>query len=85
MFEHSPVSPAPDQIVLMLDGPARDAPVLLKTSNCELTICTYCVGPTAPVVSGGMQPHPESFAVCPSKLAMGFPAGKSAAAFSLIP
>src|ERR1700674_2372661 len=37
----------------------------------EFTICTYWLGPTAPFVSGGIQPLHPSVAVIPSKVAIG--------------
>src|ERR1700682_5291775 len=52
-------------------GPATRAPVTLsKTAKPALTHCTYCVAPTAPLVSGGEKsrrnpycpwPHPSIF------------------------
>src|SRR5207244_5369992 len=40
----------------MPTGPSTDAPVaLLKTWKPSLTICTYWVAPTSPLVSGGAQ------------------------------
>src|SRR5215813_6050408 len=48
--------PNPPQSVVIPDGPNCEAPVaLLKTWNPSLTICTYCVAPTSPFVSGGAQ------------------------------
>ena len=38
LFAQSPMSPAPVQIVLIRDGPARDVPALLKIWNELLTI-----------------------------------------------
>src|SRR5690348_1945249 len=51
--------PKPDHRVLMALGkPAASAPVVLAyTPKAVLTICTYCVAPTAPLVSGGAQLH----------------------------
>src|SRR5258705_3763759 len=41
-------------MVLPVVGPATSAPVvLLKMANDWFTHCTYCVAPTAPLVSGG--------------------------------
>src|SRR5262249_41770959 len=46
--------PKPCQSVLPAAGPKSTAPVALsKTANDVLTHCTYCVAPTAPLVSGG--------------------------------
>src|SRR5215813_3245195 len=51
--------PKPEKRLLMALGkPAAIAPVvLLKTPMPVLTICTYWVAPTAPLVSGGAQPQ----------------------------
>ncbi len=41
---------------MMLCGPRIEVPVVLsKTWKPSLTICTYCVWPTSPFVSGGAQ------------------------------
>src|ERR1700745_74157 len=46
--------PNPDHSALPAVGPATSAPVvLLKIANDVFTHCTYCVGPTVPLVSGG--------------------------------
>src|SRR5437588_6843349 len=52
----------------MPDGPSCDAPVvLLKTWSPSFTICTYCVAPTSPFVSGGAQLQPTPGKRMPSK------------------
>src|SRR5262245_19009375 len=62
----------PLQIVEMPTGPRTEAPVvLLKTWKPSLTIWTYCVAPTSPVVSGGAQSHPTPGNGIPSKLRVG--------------
>src|SRR5690349_16307851 len=46
--------PKPLHNVLPAAGPKVMAPdTLSKTANDEFTHCTYCVAPTAPLVSGG--------------------------------
>src|SRR5207237_9608243 len=56
----------------MPEGPNKDAPVdLLKTWNPSLTIWTYCVLPTSPLVSGGAQLHATPGNGMPSKLSSG--------------
>src|SRR5580693_1413865 len=50
VFSHSP--PSFCQIALMPTGPIRSLPVLSNTASDELTTCTYCVLPAAPVGSG---------------------------------
>src|SRR5260370_42226917 len=50
--------PNPLHSVVIPEGPNTDAPVvLLKTWKPSLTIWTYCVAPTSPLVSGGAQLH----------------------------
>src|SRR6266853_2386852 len=67
---HGP--PKPVQIVVIPSGPITEAPVvLLKTWKPSLTICTYCVAPTSPLVSGGAQLHATPGNATPSKLSSG--------------
>src|SRR3984893_12086586 len=67
---HGP--PKPLQIVVIPRGPITEAPVvLLKTWNPSLTICTYCVAPTSPLVSGGAQLHATPGKKMPLKLRIG--------------
>src|SRR5438552_1601088 len=48
--------PKPDQSELPAVGPATSAPVdLLNTAKDSFTHWTYCVAPTAPLVSGGAE------------------------------
>src|SRR5438309_8558765 len=64
---HGP--PKPLQIVEIPTGPITEAPVvLLKTWKPSLTIWTYCVAPTSPLVSGGAQLHDTPGNGMPSKL-----------------
>jgi hypothetical protein len=52
-------------------GPSIDAPVVLSnTWNPSLTICTYCVSPTSPLVSGGAQLQPTPGKGIPSKFSV---------------
>src|SRR4051794_40640277 len=63
--------PKPAQSVLPVIGPASLAPVALSnTANDSFTHCTYCVAPTAPLVSGGAASgaNPRSPAPTPAKL-----------------
>src|SRR5689334_14993251 len=54
--EFSQTPPKPAQTEVMLCGPRTELPVALsKTWKPSLTICTYCVSPTSPFVSGGAQ------------------------------
>src|SRR6266567_1851695 len=67
---HGPLKPL--QIVEIPTGPITEAPVvLLKTWKPSLTICTYCVAPTSPLVSGGAQLHATPGKGMPLKLRMG--------------
>src|SRR5690242_342449 len=67
LFSQTP--PKPLQNDAVLTGPSTEAPVvLLKTCTPPLVICTYCVAPTSPSVSGGAQPQPFGW---PSKLRIG--------------
>ena len=53
-------------------GPYTDAPVdLSKTWKPSLTICTYCVAPTSPFVSGGAQLQATPGNGIPLKLSVG--------------
>src|SRR5260370_36116412 len=67
-------------------GPVSRVPALSYIEKTVLTICTYWVGPTAPLGSGGSHrqpaalPPPESTELCPSKVALGVGAGRGAAA-----
>src|SRR4051812_35564318 len=62
----------PCQIVSIEAGPKTDAPVdLLKTWKPSLTIWTYCVRPTSPLVSGGAQLQLTPGKSIPSKLRIG--------------
>ena len=45
--------------------------VLSKTWKPSLTICTYCVSPTSPLVSGGMQLQTTPGNPIPSKFRLG--------------
>ncbi len=54
---HAPGSVANN--ALNVAGAVSGLPALSHTRNAELTACTYCVGPTAPVVSGGKKPWPS--------------------------
>src|SRR6266566_4190460 len=64
---HGPLKPL--QIVEIPTGPITEAPVvLLKTWKPSLTICTYCVAPTSPLVSGGAQLHATPGNEMPLKL-----------------
>src|SRR5450759_1220756 len=58
------------QIALPAMGRPISAPVvLLKTAYAVFTHWTYCVAPTAPIVSGGaQQPAPAPHTPTPSKL-----------------
>src|SRR6266404_9053783 len=50
-------------------GPATSAPVTLSnTANSALTHCTYCVAPTAPLVSGGEKLRTNPYCPCPNPL-----------------
>ena len=61
--------PKPFHTDSMLIGPSTELPVLLsKTSRPVFTICTYCVEPTAPFVSGGAQLQLTPGKSIPSKL-----------------
>src|ERR1043165_6962351 len=54
----SQTPPNPLHTVEIPDGPSKEPPVVLsKTWKPSLTICTYCVAPTSPSVSGGAQLH----------------------------
>src|SRR2546423_12903504 len=46
-------------------------PLRLKTRKAVLTVCTYCVGPTSPLVSGGRQPPQPSGLPVPSNDTVG--------------
>src|SRR5262245_61392276 len=66
---HTP--PNPFQTVEIPTGPSSDAPVaLLNTWNPSLTIWTYCVRPTSPLVSGGAQLQPTPGKGIPSKFSV---------------
>ena len=70
LVSHTP--PKPDQSEEIATGPMTELPVALsKTCRPSLTICTYCVSPTSPLVSGGAQLQPTPGNVMPSKLMMG--------------
>src|SRR5712691_9835315 len=65
--------PNPAQSVWIAAGPSCIAPLDLSyTAIVTFTICTNCVAPTAPFVSGGTKAKPNrlrlSCALCPSKL-----------------
>src|SRR6266446_4397739 len=65
--------PKPVQSVWIAAGASCNAPVDLSyTATVTFTICTNCVAPTAPLVSGGTKAKPNklrlSCALCPSKL-----------------
>src|SRR4051812_8994271 len=61
--------PKPTKRLLMLVGPYCDAPVVLSnTWNIELTLCTYWLRPTSPLVSGGIGPF---WLYIPSKVIIG--------------
>src|SRR5438874_10238588 len=56
----------------MLRGPRTEEPVVLSnTWKPWLTICTYCVEPTSPFVSGGAQLHATPGNPIPSKFRIG--------------
>src|SRR4029078_5328144 len=55
----------------MLTGPSTEAPVdLFQTCSASLTIWTYWVRPTSPLVSGGAQLQPTPGKGRPPKLAL---------------
>src|ERR1700694_3652842 len=65
-------------------GPVSRVPALSYTEKTVLTICTYWVGPTAPLGSGGShrqpaaEPPAESTELCPSKVPLGVGAAGAA-------
>src|SRR4029453_7767897 len=70
LVSHTP--PKPDHSVSIEIGPRTDAPLVLsKTWRPSLTICTYCVAPTSPSVSGGAQLQATPGNGMPSKLRTG--------------
>src|SRR5258706_8908446 len=59
--------PNPAHRELPSNGPATIAPLVLSnTANSRLTHCTYCVSPTAPLVSGGDASITNPYWPCPS-------------------
>src|SRR5258708_10748304 len=59
--------PKPAQRAFPSVGPATSAPVTLSnTANSALTHCTYCVAPTAPLVSGGEKLRTNPYCPCPN-------------------
>src|SRR6267378_3859748 len=71
-------------------GPDSRVPALSYTEKTVLTIWTYWVGPTAPLVSGGSHRQPaglppaESTELCPSKVPKGAGAAGAASAPSAV-
>src|SRR5260370_41419549 len=64
--------PNPLHSVVIPEGANTDATVVLsKTWKPSLTIWTYCVAPTSPLVSGGAQLHATPGKGTPSKLRSG--------------
>src|SRR5215211_3524019 len=64
----SQTPPKPDQSAAMSVAGVGGAPVFLSnTRKPWLTICTYCVAPTSPFVSGGAQLQPTPGNAMPSK------------------
>src|SRR5258708_22607747 len=62
----SQLPPNPAHSELPSNGPATMAPVALSnTAYSRLTHCTYCVSPTAPLVSGGEASMTNPYWLCP--------------------